>query len=508
MNPPEPPPPPTPPEITRQQAIDLLWRDGDLSYLLRPVQQDIRQAIAATDRRIFVIECSRRLGKTFVACVLAIEHAIQKPRSLIRFVAPTKDALKRITAPIFTEILEHCPADLRPTWVSSEFAWQFANGSTIYLAGANAENADNLRGNATHLAIVDEAAFIDDLNYLVQDILLPPVQERRGRLIIISTPPKTPAHHFLGYVRRAVLSGAYFKRTIMDASHITDRERQEWCEEAGGPTSTTWRREYLCEHITDAEKAVLPEFGDAKPDIVVPADVVAQNRPRHFIPIVVGDIGFHDLTFVVFGYHDFKRAVDVIEGEVVVNNTVASEITRLVEAKARALWGDDRYRLGGRPPRTQFGGYVPACGISHYADAPPMVVRELGDHWSAVPKSRRAGDAGSTYMQAAVNDLRTRIRNRQVLISDACPKLIAHLEYAIWDSSGRDFLRQGEYGHFDGVSATAYFTRLVDRTSNPYPWLEGVTRTNTWIENEGPPSVTENLKLSARTNLKQKKTGK
>lgn len=510
---PQPPPPPRKKKEklpTPEEAIALLWSDGDLEYLLRPVQQEMRAAIAGSEETLFVVECSRRLGKSFFACLIAIEHALQKPKSLIRFAAPTKKALQDITSPLFREILTQCPKHLKPTWVSNESKWVFPNGSEIFLAGVNGDNADNLRGTATDLAVVDEAAFVDRLSYLVQDVLMPQVIDRNGRLVLISTPPKTPAHDFLGYVKRAQEENSYFKRTIFDATHITQKQIDKFMRDAGGATSTTWRREYLCEHITDAEKAVLPEFGDCKPHIVIPQSQVLQERPRHFIPIVVGDIGYNDLTFVVFGYHDFRRAIDVIEGEVVVQNTIASEISRLVEAKAISLWGEDRYKSGGMPP-TGFGigTTPPRTGIRHYADSQPITIAELGSWWHSIPKGGKAGTASGysegTFMQAAINDLRTRIANKTLRISrEGCPKLIAHLEYAIWDSSGRDFIRQGEFGHFDGVAACAYFVRLVNRSTNPFPHLEGITSANSWIQNPGTPPVAHQLAKSARQVLKER----
>ncbi|UJR78923.1 terminase large subunit domain-containing protein [Sandaracinus amylolyticus] len=446
--------PPTPTRLSQQEAIAALWASGQLAYKLFDVQKQMRAAIAGSRERVFVVECARRLGKSFLACLIAIEHALQLPKSQIRFAAPDGKALRKIINPLFAQILSDCPKHLRPEYNTQDGSWKFKNGSEIHLAGVNNGNADSLRGAATHLAIVDEAGFVDELEYLVQSVLVPMLLTTDGRVILISTPPRSPAHEFVAYAARAAQLDSHFKRTIHHANHISSDTLKEFCREAGGEDSVAWRREYLCEHIADETLSVLPEFSRVEKEIVGP-----HPRPSHFKPVVVADVGFKDYTAVLFGYHDFRQAVDVIEAEYVTHKSIASDISVEVDRIATKLWGE-----------------LPAMHAPRYADAPLIVLAELGSSWVGVAKTRTDGN----FKEAAVNDVRTRLASQRIRINPACEQLCNHARYAVWNKQHTDFQRMQGYGHFDAVDALTYFVRQVDR-SNPY----GPDYLNTqdmWIE--------------------------
>src|SRR5690606_7433009 len=103
--------------MTRDQALRVAWNNGWLSYYLYDYQLVLYHALwaAIQDPNClkFVLNCSRRWGKTTVLCLIAIEFAIRHPGSQIRFAAPTAKALKKITRPIFGKILKGCPPHLR-----------------------------------------------------------------------------------------------------------------------------------------------------------------------------------------------------------------------------------------------------------------------------------------------------------------------------------------------------------------------------------------------------------
>jgi hypothetical protein len=91
----------------------------------------------------------------------------------------------------------------------------FHNGSEIHIAGCDNGNAENLRGHESDLNLIDEAGFIDDLEYVLKDILMPQTLTTGGRTIISSTPPRTPAHYFQRLCMEAVQSDYYSKFTIV-----------------------------------------------------------------------------------------------------------------------------------------------------------------------------------------------------------------------------------------------------------------------------------------------------
>jgi hypothetical protein len=441
--------------VTPEVARERLWRLGDVgSWQLHDTQLRMRKDIAAHDGIVFVVNCARRLGKSRLACTLAVEQCLQKAGSQVRYAAPTAKDVRKIVAPHMRDILATCPEGLRPSYNSQDHVWTFPNGSQIHVAGVNNEHADDLRGVASDLCLVDEAGFVDDLEYLVQSVLMPQTMTTRGRIVLLSTPPVTPAHPFVAYCGKAELEGAYSRYTIHDAPHIDARTIDVYCAEAGGADSTAWRREYLAEFVTDTSLAVLPEFGRVESDIAK-----EHARPSSFVPLIVADVGYHDLTFVLFGYHDFRNALDVIEAEYVTNKSTARVIMEAVEQKAADLWGE-RARQARR-----------------YADAPPIVIAEMPG-WQGITKTQTDGN----WKAAVINDVRTRLSDKSIRINPACEKLRAHCRYAVWKEPGRMLDRMDGFGHFDGVDALAYFTRLVDRHTNPQPRLpEGVRHSTHFI---------------------------
>jgi len=454
--------------LTREQAIERLWRLGDLHWQLHETQERMRGDICAHEGELYVVNCARRLGKSFLACTLAIEQCLQLPGSQVRYAAPTAKAVRKIVTPNMKKILATCPADLRPEFNSQDGVWSFKNGSEIHVAGVNNGHADDLRGVESHLCIVDEAGFVgrgldgdssatddesaDELEYLVESVLTPQLLTTNGRIVLLSTPPVTPAHSFVGFCAKAEAENAYSRFTLYDAKHIPMERIERFIAKAGGPKSSKVRREYFAEFVVDESRAVLPEFSQHE-------SVLVEERPRpeHYVPIVVADIGYHDSSFAGFGYHDFRAGIDYIEEEYVTNKTLARVIDAECTRVATECWGEQR---ANEAPR--------------FADAPAQVIAELngeerrkGRPWLGIAKTQTDG----AFLVAATNDLRTRLGARTTRIHPRCKRLIAHARNAVWRKPGVDYQRMAGYGHFDGCAMLTYFTRLVDRHTNPIPTL-------------------------------------
>jgi hypothetical protein len=458
-------------KMTRAQAVTALWRAGDLSWRLHEDQERVRSQLVTLrkkGKRIAVTLASRRWGKDYLATTLGEEQCLQQDRSQVRYAAPTQKMVRTIAEPHMHDLVSTAPGEVRPVWRSQEGVWHHEhNGSQIHMAGTDNGGADRLRGVSTDLGIASEAGFVDALTYLLHDVLIPQTATTGGFIWLISSPSVTPAHDFAKLCAQAEIDGTLIKRTIFDAPHIDAATREELCEIAGGPESTTWRREYLCEFVADTSAAVLPEFSRVEKDIIE-----ARERPAYFVPLIVADIGFHDLTFVLFGYHDFRKGVDVIEAEYVTQKTIARDIDAKVKQMAEDLWGPAK-----------------AAEAMRYADAPPIVIAEM-QGWQGIAKTQTDGN----WKAAVINDVRTRLAEKSTRISPACEQLAAHCRYAIWRTPGRELERMDGFGHFDGVDALAYFTRLVDRHSNPFPLrAPGVTRDTHWLDDEPEHDLASSL---------------
>jgi hypothetical protein len=226
----------------------------------------------------------------------------------------------------------------------------------------------------------------------------------------------------------------------------------EWCEESGGAESTDWRREYLCELVTDEARQIIPEFTDAL--------VREVPRPQYFDAYVGMDVGFTDLTAVLFGYWDFANATLVVEDELALSRMTTEDL-------ANGIRGVEQ-RLGWpKPP------------YSRVSDTDLIVINDLN----------RLHDLGFTPTlkddkEAAINAVRMLCAQGKLAVHPRCVNLRAHLKYGIWNERRTSFERAEGFGHFDMIDALVYLVRSVRREVNPYPHLLGYSEHTHYIPDE------------------------
>lgn len=443
-----------------ETAKSKLWHAGVLSWKLHKAQVDMHDAVDLNPNSLFVINCGRQIGKSFFLCAYAIEYALKNPRAKICYVAPQAKMVKKIILPRIKEILKDCPKELKPTYKVNEQVYIFENGSEIHIAGTDAGRAENLRGQVFHLVIADEAGFIDDLGYLVSSILVPMISTTRGRIILSSTPPISPDHAFVRYVRQAETNGNYIKKTVYDNPLIDPRQMKNLIEASGGESSDAWRREYLAEFITSAKDAVVPEATEA-----LMSELVQQwPRPPFYDSYTSADLGYIDNTGMLFGYWDFRLAKLIIEDEATFNKPTSSKIAEIVREKEKACW--------------ESNGSV-KDPYKRVIDGNDITIADL----NAPPNNLRFVKTRNDDPLAAVNELRVMVHNKQIIINPRCKNLISEIKYAVWDTSGRKFARSDEEnrGHFDTLMALVYMVRNLNKQKNPYPPGLGLSEDNMYV---------------------------
>jgi len=435
--------------ISRDQAIKMLWKKKILHWKLDTNQLDMYKLATKSPHSIVVIGSSRQLGKSWFLCTLAIETCLKNDNTIVKYIAPKVKDVRRIIAPLIREITADAPEDMRPSYKTNEHVFRFANGSEIQLAGTDNGHAESIRGNRAHLCIVDEAGFCDDLNYIVNSILIPTTTTTKGKIVMASTPPKSPSHDFMTFLRKAEMEGAFVKKTIYDNPRLTKEDIARLAEAVGGVDSVDFKREYLVEIITSIDDAVVPEFNkDLKERIVK-----QWERPPYFDNYVAMDIGFKDLTVVLFGYYDFRHAKLIIEDEVVFGGKqlVTDTLAAAIKAKEKALW------------ITSFGTIKePLMRVSDNNNL--ILLNDLVTKHSIgfVPVSK-------DNAEAALNNMRLMLKNEKIIINPRCVTLIYHLESAIWNKARNSYARSADKGHYDAVDALKYMCRTINFNKNPYP---------------------------------------
>lgn len=401
------------------------------------------------------LNIARQFGKTFALLLIAVEFAIRKPGAQIRFAAPTGLEMRKRTLPIMRIILRTCPPEWRPKWNGQDKCWTWPNGSQLHIAGVNSDHADDLRGAACDLAIVDEGGFVDDLKYLINSILLPQTLTTRGTLIASSTPPRTMAHEYHTFAMDCMADGFYLHRDVY-ASDLDAEQIALHAKACGGFDSTTFKREFLAMFVVDETLAIVPDWNA---DFVREHDVESTLLPfwHRYSSMDIGE-SKTDFTAVIFGHYNFLEARLYVEDELIDRNLprmVTEELAKAIRAKERKLWGSPDEK---QPPPKPY---------KRIADnnAPELLVDLAIQGVAFHPTSK-------DELYAMCNNLRVWVKRGRVVVNPRCTNLLDCLKLGIWkdeDWIGREFDRNALCGHLDALAALIYLVRNLDEHTNPVP---------------------------------------
>lgn len=474
-------------DLSQNQAAKILWGKGILKWKLTALQKEIYDQFHDDSDDITTMLIARQTGKSFLLSILALEVCLRKPDAVVKFVTPKLKMVKNILNKNMKAILKDCPLELKPEWMEGEKIWRFPNGSEIQAAGADNQNYDNIRGGTCDFWVVDEAGFCNDLDEVVYSVLIPTTTMTGGSGILSSTPdPKSPEHTFIKeFVEPAEAAGRLFKYTIDDNTRLTPSEVAKIVSRyPTGRKHPRFRAEYLCEIVRDYDSLVMPEFdGDAQVEIV--SDDV--KLPRFYDYYLSMDIGGKDFTVILIAYHDFVNNQVVVLDEIVLREkqntkSIASSIKKKLE-----------WYFGEKPPYMMFADNNNIILLNDL-----QLEHKL--NFTATRKDNK---------EAAINQVRLKILNRDIVIHSRCTTLIAHMKNATWSkrSSGkngyREFARSADDGHYDAVDALIYLVRNVVYSKNPYPNDYGMLSSSNHYQREqssGDKSVLSKLFKLGKTN--------
>lgn len=453
-------------------ALHDLWSSGNLTYKMHAGQTELRDLFWASTARKSAWNCSRRFGKSTLLCALALEHAMTTPGARVVYAAPTRDMARDIVLPLIDGLLVDCPPALRPSWIATEHRYRFSNGAEIKIDGADDERGNHLRGTSATLILADEVGFWRHATYVINSVLLPQTLLSGGRIVIASTPPESVGHEFWALANEARENGTYSERTIHANPMVTPALLAEFARESGGEHTTAWRREYLCEAVTEADRAVLPEF-DAATHVAEP-----NSSPRFAWRWCTIDLGMTDLTHVVWGYYDFESARHVVQRELARQYMPVSQLAPLMCEIEEELWG----------------GHEPDRRIS---DNNPMEIGEFAMQHKLQPtKVRRRlvfEPARERSPEICINRLRTFLIEKRLTISPECPQLIHQARVGTWNKQRTSFDRLPGAGHLDGIAALSYLVTNWDYSKSPVPRGAYITRDDHMLSPYNLPKANKGL---------------
>lgn len=455
------------------------WFRADLSFKYHAGQKLINKTFKESVGKLFVGNVSRQFGKSYWAVTKAIEQALIKPNSQIRYGAAFHSDLVDFIIPAFDKVMEDCPEAIKGVYKTQGSKYVFPNGSIIKLVGID-KHPNGLRGNTLDLVIIDECGFVGNLDYIYKSIIIPATLHRPdAKIILISTPPSTPAHPFVDYCHRARLENCYSTFTVYDNPMLSEDAIQEAIEESGGEESTTWKREYLCHFITDADLAIIPEWEDKYVQ-----DLAHDEFQGYYHKYVGMDLGVKDFTAVLFGYYDFKRASIVIEEELMMNgpSMTTASLAAAIKAKESVMWKD-----------------VPPFRRISDSNWPLLLADFSKEHNLPFISTSKV------ELEQMINEVRLMVQKGQVIVHPRCTYLIGCLKYGVWDTKKTKFAQSKVYGHFDHLAALIYLIRNLAKHSNPIPSTHGHQSHTSWIvKAEQKDRSTHNSRVLAEALLPKK----
>ena len=173
-----------------------------------------QQKILECEKRFIVVMCGRRFGKSELSQIIGIKEAIIGGQ--VAYITPTyklaKAFFERLTAALpfknnISNLKIYCPN----------------KGSIEFYTG---ERLDNLRGRKFHLVIIDEAAFIPDLESGWQNSIRPTLTDYQGKAVFLST-PRGKNFFYSMFMKQGENDWQSFKFSTYDNPYINTREIDE-----------------------------------------------------------------------------------------------------------------------------------------------------------------------------------------------------------------------------------------------------------------------------------------
>lgn len=277
--------------MTDSELLSLLQYEQSLNELFSSCFPQQLRAIRHDSKRK-VIRCSRRAGKTELACLSLLHRSLSAPKGISVYIALTRKSAKRL---VWTRLKALCrDLNIDAQFTETELICYLENGSQIWLAGANQEDvAETLRGHAYRLICLDEcASFRGHIDVLIEEILEPATLDEDGELWIMGT----PSWDFSSYFYKANHNPEEwdsFHWTLFDNPYL--RNTKDWVDKlkkrrGWSDDNPILLREYYGKWVKSMEEMVYlynPLRNSYDPE----------NKIPHFNHHVLGvDMGFEDKT--------------------------------------------------------------------------------------------------------------------------------------------------------------------------------------------------------------------
>lgn len=423
-------------ELEDAQAVELDWQRGNLRWKLHAAQRKIYDAIRALPVGFGndpVMLCSRRFGKSYLICIMALEDGIRNPGNIVRIVGPELQQTIEIVDYHMEKIRADAPVDFIRRRKNGR-VWE-VGASQIVIGGFDKKNVKRNLGKEAISVYTEEACASksEEFDYAVREVIGPQLFHTRGRMVHATTPPEDLNHVFITqFVPTAERRGLFFKFTIDDNPMADEAMRKDAIEKSGGEHTTAYKRNYLCEFVREDSLSIIPLFSHH-------VNVREFDVPAFARWTVAVDFGYaRDLSAAALSFWDFRTSEHrIIDALVWDRATSTQQIVRdLLALEAR--WGVRR------PNRV--------------VDEDPRTIADLGTI-HGYPCSAPSKDE----LVAMLAEFNVSCGNGKVVVHPRCEQLISAMHGGLWNKTRTDFERTPLLGHWDSGMAALYGFRAQDR---------------------------------------------
>lgn len=469
--------------VTQEQRKAILaaikreyWLRGNLRFKCFPGGQTrLYDRIHEQPKRFpgvaepIVALCHRRFGKSSLSGILCVERCLRQPGAEVHFGTDTKNHAREIIEGKLFETFKDMPEEIiyrtrqNNYWFRMKH-WPKGQESKLVLEGLDYNLGGGMRGGSADLFIVDEAREIRNLEYVMKRVVTPMFKGRPNPTIMMcTTPPESMDHDFIRvYVERAMQTDSLITIPASQNPDWTEDDTKLMLQDYGSKENIGWRREIECELIVDTSKTIVPEW---TPEIEKKCYVPEQERPKHYSPYVVLDMGWKDHSAALFAYYDFNIDKVIIVDEIFVNYTPTEDFAELLVQKI-----EKNFPLHVRENLRVLGD----GNALNLADLNRAITRLSRDKYyvSEVDKYDR---------DAAINNMRSGIQAQKVLVEHHCEDTQYQLKNAHWNPKRTDFARTEKMGHCDLIACLVYLYKQIKWGENVCPteewgWKEGICR--------------------------------
>ena len=202
--------------------------------------EDKQRELLAGPRRRVILNCTRQWGKSWMAAVTLLHHALGTPRSLSVVAGPTLRQSGELLRKVL-ELARRLGLDARGDGINRH-SIVLPNGSRVVATPGN--SPDGIRGfSGVTMLVVDEAAMVrDDLYVAVRPMLT----QTDGSIWLLSTPKEEE-----GFFFREFTAGAEdWRRVVVRATECPRFKEDQLEAERSSMGERLFAREFLCEFVS------------------------------------------------------------------------------------------------------------------------------------------------------------------------------------------------------------------------------------------------------------------